>query len=349
MCELTTDLGKPTATNMVNVRTTLNSCVLSCALLILTACSTPGDQRDAEASDSDVSDGSVSDSGTLDSGASDADTIADAESTDADTSPDGSDADATCTTNPTPLLIRDYGGTAGSERYFVEVVHDNEPRALQLDTGSSLTFLHTGAGQPDYEPDIATIHIGCEEISVDGRGFDGNDDPIEGLPVVGVLGMDYLLESPALLDVEERLLTRYERFPEELTTTTCAFSVAFDDVHGHALFPVIIDGSAIRLMFDTGGGDTLWVGVEGNPGDPVQYAEDVEGNIFPYYVGTGVLELEGQPDRIIPVDRAPEFPYFDLVVEALGGNLQGLLGVTAFPAEELLFDGTSSQMWVLPK
>jgi len=296
---------------------------ISLSLLLLVACSQPGGR----------------------SGALDAAQIVDAGTLDADSALD-QDAGGPCNPNPTPLLVRDY---SGSERYFVEVIHEDEPKALQLDTGSSLTFLFTGAGQPDHEPNIATIQIGCEEIWVDGRGYDANDPPIAGLPVVGLLGMDYLLEKPSLLDVEARLLTRHDSFPEELTTAPGTFSVAFDNVIGHALFPVTLDGSAIRLMFDTGGGNTLWVGVEGNPGDPIEYAEDFEGTLFPYYVGTGVLELVGQPGRTIPVNRAPVFPYFDLTVQALGGNLHGLLGVTAFPAEQLLFNGATSQMWVLPK
>ena len=137
--------------------------------------------------------------------------------------------------------------------------------------------------------------------------------------------------------------------PAALTGAPGAFSVPFDEVLHHALVPILIDGVAVRLMFDTGGGHTLWVGAEGQPGDTPTRVQDAEGTIFTIYTGTGVVTLPGQPPRTVPVARAPAFPYFEGTAAALGGNLQGLLGVTTFPGERLLFDGATSTLWVVPR
>jgi hypothetical protein len=251
---------------------------------------------------------------------------------------------AACAENPVPLLAVDYGGTS---RWFVAAVMEGRSIALQLDTGSSLTFLYQGPAAPDYTPDVATIAIGCETISADGRNLSGPSELVGGgLEVVGLLGMDYLLERPTLLDTPGLVLTRFRQVPET-EVAAAAYAVAFDDVIGHALVPCRLDGVAVRLMFDTGAGDTLWVGQEGRPGDQVVQVQDAEGTIFPVYVGDAELTLPGRPATTIPIARAPAFPYFEETIAALGGNLHGLLGVSAFPGQRLLFLGSEARFHVI--
>jgi len=48
------------------------------------------------------------------------------------------------------------------------------------------------------------------------------------------------------------------------------------------------------------------------------------------------------------VARAPSFPSFEQTIIALGGNVHGLLGVTAFPDEALLIDGAGLRMLTVP-
>lgn len=238
-------------------------------------------------------------------------------------------APPTCSENLVELVVV---GTGADARFFVEAVWEDEPVALQLDTGSGLTFLFRGAGTPDYEPAIGELSIGCETIGVAGRGFDAPGTTIDGLPVVGLLGMDFLLGRTSTLDVDTATLERHDRAPEGL-------AIPFDIVQDHALVPVQLDGFDLRLLFDTGGGDTLWVGQAGRPGDQEVLVQDFEGNIFPVYVGSGELSAGELGTRTVPVARAPHFPYFEGTVAALGGNVHGLLGVTAFPGEALTFAG----------
>lgn len=237
----------------------------------------------------------------------------------------------TCAENAIDVLVT---GTGADERYYVQAEQAGQPVVLQLDTGSGLTFLFQGADAPPYEPDVGELIVGCETIRVAGRAFDPPGTAIEGLPVVGLLGMDFLLARTATLDVAARTLERHDREPSGV-------EIPFDVVQEHALVPVELDGQSLRLMFDTGGGDTLWVGQDGRPGDEEVLVQDFEGTVFPIYVGTGELVAGALPVRTVPVARAPAFPYFEDTVVALGGDLHGLLGVTAFPGERLTFaDGT---------
>ena len=248
-----------------------------------------------------------------------------------------------CSENGVPLAIAHYDD---STRYFVTVELDGRDVALQLDTGSSITFLFQGSTYPPYTPDFAQLGIGCESVSVAGRNI---STPARTAPggqeVVGLLGMDYLLARPSLFDPEGGMLIRYERLPDDLAEDA-AYSVAYDDVLGHALVPCTLDGASVRLMFDTGG-DTLWVGQQGRPGDSMVYVQDAQGTVFPVFLGTAELSLPFRSPRLVPMMRAPEFPYFEQTVQSLGGNLHGLIGVTAFPASRLLFSGRDRLIYVI--
>ena len=245
-----------------------------------------------------------------------------------------------------PLLVKSYGDT---ERYFVRVEFEGAPAVLSLDTGSGLTFLFLGAGEADHVPEVGVVILGGARLSIDGRGLEAPGELVEGMAIIGILGMDFLLSRPSLLDVEGASLLLLKSASPALARAAGAFEVPFNSVRDHALVPVTLDGATVRLMFDTAGGHTMHVGVEGRPEDEEIYVQDFEGNIFSVWRGTGTLTLGDQPVRSVPVVRAPSFPYFQATVNALGGDLHGLLGVTSFLGEALLFDGAASRFWAIPR
>lgn len=252
---------------------------------------------------------------------------------------------AACTANAVTLTAVSFGDT---ERYYIALLFDGQPAMFQLDTGSALTFLFQGPSAPPFTARVGTATIGCEQIDVAGRNLTIPPETVDNLPVTGMVGMDFLLGYPSLLDVDSRLLTRFRDGSLGGLDPSGAPRIAFDEVRGHALVPATLNGANVRLMFDTGAGHTLWVGQQGQPGDQLQYVQDAAGTVFPIYVGTVELALPPNlPPRTIPVARAPEFPYFEETVNALGGNLHGLLGTTAFAAERLLFDGQQQVFYVL--
>lgn len=225
---------------------------------------------------------------------------------------------------------------------------DGRSVALKLDTGSALSFLFQGQGAPDYTPNVASVELGCETFPLAGRGLPLPTEVVgNGLPVVGLLGMEHLLDAPSLLDVRGATLTRFQARPDALIDARAKLSFRFDNVQKHALVPCTLDGMAVRLMFDTAGGDTLWVGQNGRPGDQRVEVQDAQGTIFPIFVGTATLAFPDGETRTIRAARAPRFPYFEETVAALGGNLHGLLGVTAFPRESLLVSGAEGRFYVI--
>ncbi len=250
-----------------------------------------------------------------------------------------------CATQVLPLLTRAYGTT---ERYFVEVVEGNQVKALQLDTGSALTFVFTGAGTPDFTPNAAGLLLGCEVLQLPGRGYAAPNTQVAGLDVIGLLGMEYLLARPTRLDVLGRQLEVLSHLPVDLPQNPDARRIPLDNVQQHALVPCTLDGDAVRLMFDTGGGHTLRVGVPGRPGDRESQVVDAQGTVFTIYEGTGTLQCGAFGPMEVPVARAPAFPYFEDTVAALGGNLHGLLGVSSFPGQQFFVDGAGSAMWTVP-
>ena len=46
--------------------------------------------------------------------------------------------------------------------------------------------------------------------------------------------------------------------------------------------------------------------------------------------------------------RAPSFPYFEQTVASLGGNIHGLLGLSALRGRALVVDGAAGQARVGP-
>lgn len=284
-----------------------------------------------------------------DSGAADSGDARDATAPQPDAQPDGGflfeDAGQGCPENVIPLITVPFGDTA---RYYVETKLEGRAVALQLDTGSALSFIFQGAGAPDYTPNVASVELGCESLRLAGRGLPAPTGLVgTGLPVVGLLGMEHLLDAPSLLDVRAATLTRFQARPDALIDARAKQSFRFDTVQQHALVPCTLDGVAVRLMFDTGAGDTLWVGQMGRPGDQRVEVQDAEGTIFPIFVGTATLAFPDGETRTIRAARAPRFPYFEETVAALGGNLHGLLGVTAFPRESLLISGAEGRFYVL--
>lgn len=313
----------------------------TCLSAVVLACGQAGAELDAGPTEAGARADALGDSGTevRDAGATQADAAAD------DSGPRFEDVGPGCSPNVIPLITVQFGDTA---RYYLETKLEGRAVALQLDTGSALSFIFQGPGAPDYTPRVASVELGCETFPLAGRGLPVPTDVVgNGLPVVGLLGMEHLLDAPSLLDVRAATLTRFQARPDALIEARAKLSFRFDNVEQHALVPCSLDGMAVRLMFDTGGGDTLWVGQNGRPGDQRVEVQDAQGTIFPIFVGTATLAFADGETRTIRAARAPRFPYFEATVAALGGNLHGLLGVTAFPRESLLVSGAEGRFYVI--
>jgi hypothetical protein len=113
----------------------------------------------------------------------------------------------------------------------------------------------------------------------------------------------------------------------------------FDLDKGLVLPHVSLNGTAVRLVLDTGSDHTLWLGQQPKAGDTEVDTTDAQGNPVKLYFGTAMLMI-GAWQGSVPVLRAPSFPYLEQTVTDLGGNVAGLLGLSSLGAA-FVIDGDS--------
>jgi hypothetical protein len=243
--------------------------------------------------------------------------------------------------------LRVHASTGVPDRIHVPVTFQGKPALFLLDTGSALTFLTLGAKDPDYVPNAGTVTVGCSTLSLPGRGGLAPSPDEYGLPVVGTLGVDFLVGGATLLDTAAQSLVRHH----DVTVPPGVSGwdeLHWDDVKGHVVVPTTLDGVAARLILDTGSPHNLWLGQQGKPGDLEVMTSDAKGNPLTFYFGDVTMVLTASEAVIVPVLRAPSFPYFEATVKLLGGNIHGLLGLSALQNRALFFEGATGRIRLGP-
>lgn len=252
-------------------------------------------------------------------------------------------ASPACEVNEIQLFVSTSEGVP--DRFHVPVRFEGRDAALLFDTGSALTFISLGPDAPAFVPDAGDLEIGCDTLAVPGRGGLADLGEEAGLPVIGYLGVDYVAGGTTLVD---HLAERLVRHPSGtvLPETAGWSTLVYDNVQGHMIAPAELDAEEVRLMVDTGAPHILWLGQEGQPGDQEVTTADAEGNLLTLYYGVVSLEMASEPPTMVPVLRAPSFPYLEQTVAALGGNIQGLLGLSAFEGRRWAIDGARDRILI---
>jgi hypothetical protein len=230
-----------------------------------------------------------------------------------------------------PLHRIDWAGSPTS--IYVEATYEGRDGVLHVDTASASTLV-LGAGDAGWVTDAGTVTMGCRAYSV--AGFFGKFQAlpdVDGLPVLGSAGADRFLEVPALLDVTGR---RWIRGPtaEDLGPVAAGVDPPFEIVQGTLLVRASFDGRPVRVLVDTGAGHLLWLGEPGKLGDLETMFYDYLGNQVRAYEGHVMLDLGGETRRL-PVLRVPSFPGLEALRDSLGGDLHGLLGLSAIDAMQV--------------
>lgn len=75
---------------------------------------------------------------------------------------------------------------------------------------------------------------------------------------------------------------------------------------------------------------------------------DATGTEVELHLGEGSVRLASGLDVRVPLFRAPSFPYFEETVRALGGDIHGLLGLSALGARRIVFDAEASVVRLQP-
>lgn len=228
------------------------------------------------------------------------------------------------TRNVELVVVRDG---VNSTQLFVPALIGRKKGLLHLDTGAAQSFVYGAARD---------ITIGGQKTSLAGRSDVQVMPPVSGLPVLGVFGVDQLLRGASVLDTRAGNLTL---FPPgtKLQGAESWPAIPFDKVQGHLIAKVTVGGKARRLMVDTGAQHTLLVPQAPAAGDLPVETTDAVGNKLHFWLGQGTLGV-GAQGRNIPVLKATSFPYFEETVRMLGGNIHGLLGLSALGNGRVIFD-----------
>lgn len=253
---------------------------------------------------------------------------------------DASTYDA-CTFETVPLDVA-LGAGGVPTRLHVPVTYLDGGAYMLLDMGSDSTFLDAPLGSPDPVYDAGTIELGCRTETLYARPV-VPEDPLHGVPCVGTVGTDLLLNGISKIDFGAKQVVLHP--PGNPFDDATGWPAApYDDVQGLVLAHVTIDGTPVRLEVDTGSQDTLLVGAQPQPGDQEVDTTDALGNPLKLYEGTAVLEIGGTT-KTVPILRAPSFPYFEQGVKDLGGNIQGLYGLSSM-GKALVVDTDAMQIRV---
>jgi hypothetical protein len=181
-----------------------------------------------------------------------------------------------------PGEIALYGDPPSSPlALYVPVVRDGAPAYLHLDSAGAYTLLLTDA--PGWVDDAGVVTLACDEVHLPGYGSLGALDPVGGVDVIGYLGADRLLDRVTLLDVAGRRL-RWD--PPDGGPVDGGVDVPFDEVQGVMMVDATFDGVPVRLLVDTGSGDSLWLGVDPEPGDQPVTTVEALGDPLTVYLGT---------------------------------------------------------------
>ncbi|MCA9664112.1 MAG: hypothetical protein KC503_00945 [Myxococcales bacterium] len=253
---------------------------------------------------------------------------------------DGSDAAIVA-----PITVQLTVTGSGSEvaRLYVPVRYQGASALMLLDTGAATSFLHLGVGGPAWDPNAGSIDVDGRPFAIGGRNF---DPYVEGnLDVVGTMGADFLLRAASELDLRCGTLTLH---PGGLPPSVSFKTHGFDNVQGHVIVPLALAGEPLRLMLDTGAQHTVWLGKQPDAGDTPVTTKDALGNDLTFYLAQAALTLGPDGTRDVPILKAPSFPYFEQTVKQLGGNIHGLLGLSALKGRVVTFESSPPQLRLEP-
>ncbi len=235
--------------------------------------------------------------------------------------------------NAVPLVVTLDDGVADSQVVPVEV--NGRAAWLALDTGSELSFLFRGPGDPEFLESAGAVWIGDECLWLPAYGDDGiGVEWFDGKPILGVLGLDFFLPRGEI-DYPGGRVVAYRSGPVPNARDLPGLPLRVAD--GVARVTVAIDGGELELAFDTGAHDTILLGVDAQPGDEEMAVQTADGAVALVFAGRATVTLPGEPPRSVPVMRAQEIPYLAWLVDEL--DLDGLLGLTSIGFRRVVFDG----------
>lgn len=256
---------------------------------------------------------------------------------------------------PTPLLVHhDEAGRV--DRLHARVTARNVVGNFLVDTGSHTSFAtHSG----DESGSSARTVIACTTTSLPIIARMRPGTTPEGLPQGGVLGADLVAHGAVLdLDFANETLSWYQPAPAAAAGAAGAPGAA--TAPGTIVLPIEhrkgwlvasgirVDGRDVKLVVDTGATNVILVGKTPRPGEVREDTVDGTTAAITLWHGHGEIAFAGGPLRDVPVDRTDDFATLEGLIANLGGDVAGLLGITALGRDRIVISRDSLVVMLPP-
>lgn len=232
---------------------------------------------------------------------------------------------------PTPLLVH-HDDAGHVDRLHAQLTARGMEGNFLVDTGSRKSFAtHSGLEEP---PSASTVlYCTTMNLPIIARLRPGTTP--DGRPQGGVLGSDLVAHGSVLdLDLVKGQLAWYEPAP---APPSGAVVLPIEMRNGWLVASGIRLGDRdVKLVVDTGASNVIYF--DKTPRANEVREDTVDGTASPItlFHGQGEVALAGGLARHVPVDRTDAFPTLEGLIEQLGSDVVGLLGLTALGRERVV-------------
>lgn len=255
-------------------------------------------------------------------------------------------AAAGSTTCDAPAALHVHHDAAGrADRLHAQLDAQGSLGEFLVDTGSLKSYL-TRSGDGTDATASTTIFCRSMTLPIIARLRPGMTP--DRLPQAGVLGSDLVANGSLLdLDLTNGHLSLYEAAPDQPRPAR-AMVVPIELRNGWLIASGIkVEGREVKLIVDTGASNVIVLGKTPRPGEVREDTVDGTASAITLFHADGNVDLGDGIIRHVPVDRTDSFPTLEGLIESLGGDVAGLLGLTSLGRERIII-GKASMMLVLP-
>lgn len=232
---------------------------------------------------------------------------------------------------PTPLLVH-HDEKGRVDRLHATLTARDMTGPYLVDTGSSRSFVTYSS---EEESHWAKTTIGCASTSLPIIARLRPGATPNGDAQAGVLGSDLMAHGSVLdLDLQGGLLGWYYPPPKPPAS---AVVVPIEWRNGWLIASgIVLDGKPVKLIVDTGSTDIIWLDQTIRVGEVREDTVDGTANPVVLFHGEGRVSFNGSEALPVPVDRTDDFATLKSLVMSLGGDVHGLLGMTALGRERVI-------------
>jgi hypothetical protein len=245
---------------------------------------------------------------------------------------------------PAPLHVHhDEAGRV--DRLHVQLSAQGKLGEYLLDTGSLKSFV-TRSGDGTDGSASTTIFCRATTLPIIARLRPGTTPA--GLPQAGVLGSDLVAQGSVLdLDLVNGQLSWYDPAPA-MPVPARAVTVPIEVRNGWLVASGIkVGGRDVKLIVDTGASNVVVLSKTPRLKEVREDTVDGTASAITLFHGDGEIDLGDGVARHVPVDRTDSFATLEGLIQSLGGDVAGLLGLTSLGRERIVI-GEHTMMLVLP-